>query len=89
MQFVHDLKSQQISEGDVAGVDAGIILTAKQCIEIGHHAIAKGYYYQAITWMTSALNKIITKGDTTVDLKEAEVELKTAKKIVSLAKFQN
>lgn len=73
----------QIAEGLVAGVYNGIVLSARQCIEIGHHAIARGFYYQAINWMSTAVDKVTTKGDATVDLQEAEIELETAKKAVS------
>ena len=83
LQFVYDLKSNEIAEGILAGVDNGIVLSAGQCIEIGHHAIARGFYYQAIDWMAVAVTKATTKGDSTfVGLKEAQVELETAKKTV-------
>ena len=67
----------------VADGDNGVVVSARQCIEIGHHAIARGFYYQAIDWMGVAVNKITAKGDTTVELKAAQVELETAKKAVS------
>lgn len=73
----------QIAEGMVAGLDAGIVLSAKQCVALGHHAIAKDFYYQAIDWMATAVNKVMAQADITVDLKEAEAELETAKQVVS------
>ena len=67
----------------MSGVDTGIILTAKQCIEMGRHAIDKDYYYQAINWMETAIVKITSENDTTTSLADAEVQLETAIKVVS------
>ena len=82
IQFVHDLKSDEIAQGFVAGIDTGIVLTAKQCIEIGHLAIATDYYYQAIDWMATAVHKVISEADVTVSLAQAQMELETAKIVV-------
>ena len=70
-------------------MDFGIVLSAKQCIETDHDAIVSGYYHQAVDWMGAALNKI-TKGDATSDLnlKKVEIELETAKMVVSPAKLK-
>ena len=76
-------KSPQISRGFLAGVDVGIVLSAKQCVEIGQEALAKGFYYQAIDWIQTALNKITTENDTTADLAETKTELRIAQKVVS------
>ena len=76
----------KIARGVVAGVDTGIILSAKQCVEFGSHAIGKSYYYQAIDWMEVALAKIAKGNDTTVALTEADIQLETAKKVASPAK---
>ena len=68
----------------MAGVDSGIILTAKQCIEIGSQAIKEDHYYQAVNWMEAALAKIRCQNDTSASLTEAESEFERAKKVVSL-----
>ena len=67
----------------MAGVDTGINLSAKQCVEMGSHAMGKEYYYQAITWMEAAVSKIASENDTTASLTEAEIQLETAKEVVS------
>ena len=72
----------QIARGSVAGRETGIRLSAKQCIEIGNKALADGYYYQAIDWMQTAVNKSSFQGDSTVDFSEAQIELETARKTV-------
>ena len=72
----------KIAQGVIAGVDAGIQLTAQQCIEIRRQAIVDDYYYQAIDWMETAINKIRLQNDTTASLVEAETQLETAKKVV-------
>ena len=72
-----------MAQGIVAGTDAGIVLSAKQCIEFGIQAMAKGFYYQAIDWMQTAGKKVTSEADVTVDLEEAKIELETAKKVVS------
>ena len=64
-------------------MDTGLVLSANQCLEIGQEAVTRGYYYQAIGWMETAVNKITSENDTTMDLKETEIELDTAKKVVS------
>ena len=69
----------------MAGMDTGIVLSAKQCLEIGQEAVSRGYYYQAVDWMETVLNKISSENDTTADLEEAQIELDTAKKVVSLS----
>ena len=66
-------------------MDTGIVLSAKQCLEIGQEAVSRGYYYQAVDWMETVLNKISSENDTTADLEEAQIELDTAKKVVSLS----
>ena len=71
-----------VARGIVAGIDTGITLSAKQCIEIGSHAIAKDYFYQAINWMETAVAKITSENDRTASLTEAEIQLETAKKVV-------
>ena len=68
----------------MAGVDTRITLSAIQCIELGIHAISKDYYYQAINWMEAAVSKIASENDTTASLTEAEIQLETVKKVVSL-----
>ena len=71
----------------MAGIDTGIGLSAKQCIEIGRQAIKLKHYYQAVNWMQTAVDKIRLRNDTTTSLTEAEIELGRAKKEVSLASF--
>ena len=68
----------------MAGVDTGITLSAKQCIEIGRHAITEEYYYQAVNWMQTALAWIRLRNDSTASLSEAETEFERARKVVSL-----
>ena len=80
----------KIARGIVAGVDTGIHLSAKQCVEMGSHAMGKDYYYQAITWMEAAVSKIVSEKDTTANLTESEMQLETAKEVVSAAtRFAN
>ena len=67
----------------MAGIDTGIILSAEQCIELGSHAIFNHYYYQSIDWMETAVAKVASENDTTVSLTMAEVQLETAKEVVS------
>ena len=66
----------------IAGGDAGIQLSAKECIEIGRQAIAEDYFYQAIDWMGTAVEKVRLQNDNTTSLTEAEIQLETAKKVV-------
>ena len=75
----------------MAGMDTEIHLSAEQCIEIGIQAIGRGRCYQAIDWMETAVNKVKSKGDATVSLEEAQMQLKTAEKVHDrlLAKFGN
>ena len=72
----------QIAKGNIAGMDAGILLTARQCIEIGIQAMARKFCYQAIDWMEAAVKRITADFDTTASLEEAQVQLETAKKVV-------
>ena len=72
----------QISRGVLAGRDAGLILSAKQCIEIGIQAIGRGFFYQAIEWMQTAVDKILYEEDVSVELQEAEMQLETSKIVV-------
>ena len=68
----------------MAGVDTGITLSAKQCIEIGRQAITEERYYQAVSWMETALARTRFHTDTTASLNEAEIEFERAKQVVSL-----
>ena len=68
----------------MAGVNTGIILSAKQCIEIGLLAITENYYYQAVNWMETALARVRLQNDCTASLLEAEIQFESAKKVVSL-----
>ena len=68
----------------MAGVDTGITLSAKQCIEIGRQAISEKRYYQAVSWMETALARLRLHNDRTASLTEAEIEFERAKKVVSL-----
>ena len=72
----------KIARGAMAGIDAGVVLSAKQCIEIGHQAIAQDYHYQAVEWIGTALTKIRHQNDTTASLTGAEIQFETAKKVV-------
>ena len=72
----------------MAGSDTGIILTAKQCIEIGRHAIVKNYYYQAVNWMETARDKVTSENDVTASLTDAVEQLETAKIVVCHLSFQ-
>ena len=71
----------------MAGIDAGIVLSAKQCIEIGQEALHRSHYYLAIEWMETALNKVNSSADNTADLDEAVVELHHAKRRVSQGSY--
>ena len=76
-----------MAEGTVAGTNAEIILSARQCTEIGIHAVATNFFYQAVQWLDTAINKIIAQGDTGgVLLEEAQTQLEIAKMAVSGAR---
>ena len=51
-------------------------------MEFGIQAMAKGFYYQCIDWMETAVKKATSKADVTVDLEEAKLQLEKAKKVV-------
>ena len=72
----------------MAGVDTGITLSAKHCIEIGRQAIAEGYYYQAVDWMETALVKTRLQRDTTASPTEAKIQFQMAKKVVRLTRVR-
>ena len=72
----------QISRGVLGGTDVGIVLSAAECIEMGKQANAMSYFYLAVLWMETALTKIITEGDQSIDLPTAELELATTKALV-------
>ena len=72
----------------MAGIDTGITLSAKQCIEIGLQSIAEKDYYLAASWMETALATIRLHNDSTTSLHEAEIEFERAKKLVRLTGFQ-
>ena len=66
----------------MAGVDKGIKLSAKQCIEIGLQAMTEKHYYQAVNWMETAIDRIRLHNDSTESLNEAEIQFERAKKVV-------
>ena len=68
-------------------MDAGIILSAKQCIEFGLQSLATGFYYQAIDWMQTAVKKVTSQADVTADLEESRIQLETTKKLVGSYAF--
>ena len=72
----------KIARGVMAGVETGVELSAKQCLEIGRQAIANEYYYQAVNWAETALAKVRLQNDTTASLTEAEIQFETARKVV-------
>ena len=70
----------------MASVDTGIILSAKQCIDIGHQAITEKRYYQSVRWMETALTRVQDHNDSTASLNEVETQIEWTKKLVSLCK---
>ena len=62
----------------MAGTDAGIVLTAEECIQIGHHAVASANYYQAVEWIETAVHKITYERDSSAILENAQKGLRTA-----------
>ena len=66
----------------MAGTDAGIVLTAEECIQIGDHALASRFYYQAVDWLETAVQKITYEGDVSTTLENAKDLLETAKNMV-------
>ena len=66
----------------MAGTDAGIVLTAEQCIQIGDLALASQFYYQAVEWMETAIHKITFEGDASATLETAKKGLETVKNMV-------
>ena len=66
----------------MAGFDTGVVLSARQCLEIGHHAMDKDRFYQAINWMETGLIKIRAENDSSASLEVAKELLETAKKVV-------
>ena len=71
----------------MSDIDTGIVLSAKQCMEMGQQAIIKGHFYQAIEWMQTALAKVLLQNCTTLSSTEADIQLQTAKKVVCLTTF--
>ena len=73
----------------MAGTDAGIVLTAEQCIQIGDHALASGLFYQAVEWMETAVQMITYAGDVSATLKNAKKGLETVKNLVCTSKCES
>ena len=73
----------------MAGTDAGIILTAEQCIQIGDHALASQFYYQAVEWMETAMHKITHEADASATLEIAKKGLGTVKNLVCIPKYES
>ena len=82
IQHIYNLKSKDIAKGLMGGTDAGIILTAEECIQIGHHSINSAYYYQAIEWMETAVHKITYEADSSATLENAKKGLESAVNMV-------
>ena len=78
IQHIYNLKSKDLAKGLMGGTDAGIILTAEECIQIGHHAVNSAYYYQAVEWMETAVHKITYEADSSATLENARKGLESA-----------
>ena len=71
----------------MAGIDAGIILSAIQCIDFGNQAMRSDYHYQAVEWMETAVQKVKFERDTSTTLEKAAAGLETAKNMVVIIVF--
>ena len=74
---------QQIAKGIVDGTDAGIILSAEQCTQIGIHARVSGLYYQSMDWLSTAMEKVLIEGDMAGNLEDIREEFEFAEMAVS------